>query len=236
MAKPTFRAKQFTIQQDRCAQKVSTDGVLFGSWIDFGGAKQILDIGTGTGLLALIAAQRNENAQIDAVEIDPEAADQALENVKDSRWLERVAVHCKDVRLYEPDQRYDLIICNPPYYANYLSSPDPLNNIAKHSNELRFPDLLEAVNRLLTKDGRFCVIIPINRENDLLAVATRYGLDPTRRSTVSYVLADPPKRLILELDRSGKPLMEEPIIIQASGPFDYSAQYRAMISDLMIGF
>ena len=114
MPKPEFRFKRFTIRQDRCALKVGTDGVLFGAWANYEGARRILDIGTGTGVLALIAAQRNNEASIDAVEIDDASAEQAAENVAASPWSDRVRVHRMDVRRMKAGEPYDLIICNPP--------------------------------------------------------------------------------------------------------------------------
>ena len=236
MPKPFFKLKQFTIQQDRCPMKVSTDGMLFGAWVNYSGVTHILDIGTGTGLLALIAAQRNQEAHVDAIEIDTEAASQAIENIAESPWPERVSVHATDIRQYDPERRYDLIICNPPYYANYLASPDPRNRIAKHSDELHFPDLFLSVNRLLSPTGRFNVIIPINREKDLLAEANKHRLKPTRRCVVIYNPNKLPKRLLFEFDRLSKELIEETLVIEATGPFDYSPHYRKLVSDLMVGF
>jgi tRNA1Val (adenine37-N6)-methyltransferase len=236
MPKPSFRFKQFTIQQDRCALKVGTDGVLFGAWVHYEGAKRILDIGTGTGVLALIAAHRNATASVDAVEIDDASAEQAMENAQASPWADRVRVHRMDVRRMHTTEPFDLIICNPPYYAGYSSSPDARIGLAKHSDELLFPELMEAVDRLLTSDGRLAVIIPLNREKEFLRGSARIGLAPVRRCEVRYVAHRPPKRVLLELDRSGTAVTDEELTIEATGPFDYTPEYRALISDLMLNF
>lgn len=236
MPKPTFQFKQFTIRQDRCAMKVSTDGVLFGAWVDVTAARRVLDIGTGTGLLALIAAQHNTTALIDAVEIDDEAAEQATANVEASPWRDRVRVHRMDVRRMSSAVPYDRIICNPPYYARYSSARDERTGLAKHSGELLFPELIAAVDRLLSTDGRFAVIIPLNREKEFLAAAREVGLAPVRRCTVKYVAHRPAKRVLLDLDHSGALVREEELTIEASGPFDYTPEYRALIRDLMLGF
>src|SRR5436190_9030444 len=168
MPKPEFRFKRFTIRQDRCALKVGTDGVLFGAWVGYSGARRILDIGTGTGLLALIAAQRTATAHIDAVEIDDASAEQAAENAAASPWSERVRIHRMDVRRMNTAERYDLIVCNPPYYSGYSKSHDERIGLAKHSGELLFPELLTAVDRLLAPEGRFAVILPLNREAEFV--------------------------------------------------------------------
>src|SRR5688572_9400566 len=148
MPKPEFRFKRFTIRQDRCALKVGTDGVLCGAWVSYEGARRILDIGTGTGVLALIAAQRNAEVQIDAVEIDDASAGSADENAASNPWVDRVHVHLLDLRRLKAGDPYDLIICNPPYYAGYSASPDERIGLAKHSGELLFPELLTATNDL----------------------------------------------------------------------------------------
>ena len=236
MPKPSFRFKQFTIHQDRCALKVGTDGVLFGAWVDHHGAARILDIGTGTGVLALIAAQRNQLARIDAVEIDDASAEQASENCAASPWSDRVRVHRMDVRRMAATEPYDLVICNPPYYAGYSTSPDARIGLAKHSGELRFAELIAAVERLMVQKGRLAVIIPLNREAEFSREALRIGLAPMRRCTVRYVAHRPAKRVLLELDRSGKAVHQEELTVEATGPFDYTPSYRALISDLMLGF
>ncbi|HEY0976942.1 MAG TPA: methyltransferase [Flavobacteriales bacterium] len=238
MPKPEFRFKQFTIRQDRCALKVGTDGVLLGAWTDWSGARRILDIGTGTSVLALIAAQRAPEAQVDGVEIDDDTAGQAAENAAASPWSDRVRIHRMDVRRMQASEPFDRIICNPPYYAGYSRAADERVGVAKHSEELLFPDLLQAVDRLLSSDGRVALIIPLNREQELLREAARFDLWPVRRCVVRYVAHRPAKRVLLDLARKeqGLSVQEEELTIERSGPFDYSPEYRALISDLMLNF
>lgn len=236
MPKPSFRFKRFTIQQDRCALKVGTDGVLFGAWVDHRDARRILDIGTGTGVLALIAAQRNAQATIDAVEIDDASAEQAAENVAASPWADRVRVHRMDVRRMHADEPFDLIICNPPYYEGYSRSSDERTGLAKHSNELVFSELMDSVDRLLHREGRFAVIVPLNRVADLLKEADRIPLSARKRCTVRYVAHRPAKRVLIEFGRNKGPLQEEELTVEATGPFDYTQEYRALIGDLMLNF
>lgn len=231
-----FQFKQFTIRQERCALKVGTDGVLLGGWTDHVGAERILDIGTGTGLLALIAAQRNSEAMIDAVEIDDASAGQAIENAAASPWAARVRVHRMDVRKLSVSEPYDLIICNPPFYAGEMDSPDARTGLAKHSGELSFVELIAVIDRLLRTDGRASVIVPLNREATLLSHAAVRDLRVARRCMVRYLASRPPKRVMLELRRGEQRTVEEEIIVEQNGPFDYSARYRELLSDLMLKF
>ena len=236
MPKPSFRFTQFTIRQARCALKVGTDGVLFGAWVNYNGAQRILDIGTGTGVLALIAAQRAPRATIDAIEIDDASAEQAAENAAASPWADRVRVHRMDARRMQASDPFDLIICNPPYYAGYSSAADVRVGLAKHSEELLFAELIDAVDRMLSPEGRFAVIIPLSRESEFKHEAASAGLSPIRRCVVKYVSHRPAKRVLMEFDRRGGLVREEELTIEATGPFDYTPEYRALISDLMLGF
>ena len=236
MAKTEFRFKQFVVCQDQCAMKVSTDGVLFGSWVDHVGAKRILDIGTGTGVLALIAAQRNTTAVIDAVELAADSAKQAAENFLASPWRDRLHVHNADVREWTIEDRHDLIICNPPYYDRYLPSPDSRIELAKHTRGLLFLELLAAVELLIAPEGRMAVIIPSVRETEFLQLAKNRGLLPSRKCNVAYVPHKQPKRILLELRQNSTNVEETNLTVQATGPFDYSPEYRAMVSDLLPGF
>lgn len=155
-----FQFKQFVIRQDRTAMKVCTDACVLGAWAAVETGDRLLDIGTGTGLLALMAAQRNGHAHIDAVDVDEAAAGQARANVADSPFGERITVHQTAIQHFAPARRYDHILTNPPFYINSLRSPDRAVNRALHADELPVADLLAAVGRLLAPTGTWWVLLP----------------------------------------------------------------------------
>ena len=163
-----FKFKQFRINQDLCAMKVNTDGILLGAWAPVEHRQNLLDIGTGTGLIALMAAQRTTNteATVTALDIDPDAAKQAKANFEQSPWTKRLSVFCQDVQTYLPaTQLFDLILCNPPYFNDSLKAPDPKRRLARHTDSLSFHSLLEHASRLTTQSADFCLILPVNEGN-----------------------------------------------------------------------
>jgi tRNA1Val (adenine37-N6)-methyltransferase len=157
-----FRFKQFTVQQGQSAMKVCTDACVLGAWVNLKDAHRILDIGAGTGLLSLMAAQRNANAAIDAVELDDDAYNQATENVQESIFAERVQVFHQSIQSFESESEYDCIITNPPFFQSDLLSPDQQKNKAHHATSLTFDELLVAIDRLLTHDGKFHILLPVD--------------------------------------------------------------------------
>jgi tRNA1Val (adenine37-N6)-methyltransferase len=170
-----FQFKQFTIQQDQTAMKVCTDSCILGAYLPTHTAETILDIGTGTGLLALMLAQRQPNAQIDAVEIDQVSYLQAIENVQASPFASCIQVFHQDIQSFE-HQKYDLIVSNPPFYTDYLQSGKGRQDNAWHTNTLPTHELLEAIIRLLNPDGQFWVLLPPYQMNLLRQEAEKMGL------------------------------------------------------------
>ncbi|HMN06270.1 MAG TPA: methyltransferase [Flavobacteriales bacterium] len=231
-----FRFKQFTIRQDRCALKVGTDGVLLGAWTEYRDARRILDIGTGTGVLALIAAQRNGKAQVEAVELDPASAQQARENVAESPWQRRVQVHEADIRNWKPDHLFDLILCNPPFYKDHPASSDSRAAKARHEGTLDLEALVQAIDRLGTGTVRASLILPLHRLDELEDVAGRMGLSAMRRCFVYHVPHKPAKRALVELARreKGDAAQEELVIHDGQGGYTWA--YRALLEDLELDF
>lgn len=180
MSNSYFRFKQFTVQQGRAAMKVTTDACLFGAWaakdiLVHAGGNDILDIGTGTGLLSLMIAQQ-VNAQIDAIDIDKAAAEQAKENTNNSPWKERIHILQGDVRVFEFDKQYDIIISNPPFYQNELTSANTQKNTAHHDAGLLISELLEIISRQLKENGRFYILLPFKRYEEIKAAIHKHGM------------------------------------------------------------
>lgn len=227
-----FRFQQFTVRQDRCAMKVGTDGVLLGAWACTPGVARVLDIGTGTGLLALIAAQRAPQAMVQAVEIDPAAAQQAAANAQASPWGGRIQVHAADIRHWRPSARFDLVLCNPPFYKGHQASADQRLAAAKHEGLLNFGELFAAMARLMAEKGRACVILPADRSGEAAESAEAHGLAMQRRCAVRYVPGKPVKRVLAAFMRvPGMPCaMDELLLHQGDGSF--SPRYRALVGDL----
>ena len=178
-----FRFKQFDINQDRCSMKIGTDGVLLGAWLSpKKEPESVLDIGTGTGLIGLMAAQRFPNAIINAVEIDQDSYEQASNNFKNSSWSNRLHCFHSSFQNFVPiqKQKYDLIISNPPFFANGQKSHNQKRNQARFEDALPFENLLEGVASLLLLDGLFALIVPYDQEAKLLAIARKYNLYPSK--------------------------------------------------------
>lgn len=219
-----FRFKQFTIQQDNTPMKVGTDGVLLGSWADIEEAKTILDIGTGTGLIALMSAQRNPLAQIDALEIEPHACQQAHENIIASPWAKRINIFPVALQNYHPKFLYDSIICNPPFFINSTKAPKKGRSIARHNDTLPHRELIENVSQLLKPQGNFCVILPVAETQALIRYAEEYQLYPAYITRVIPTPGKPTKRILIKFTFSRSNIQEDELILEFSR-HHYSKEY-----------
>lgn len=189
MANTYFQFKEFTIHQENCAMKVCTDSCIYGAMLPVAtiSGKPIInaiDIGTGTGLLSLQYAQYNTKATILAVEIDENAYNQAKANVENSIYAKRITVTLADITTMPIAKKMDLIICNPPFYANDLKSSSTTKNMAHHSIKLTLQDVFYKVNSLLTADGFFTLLIPTKRRNDIMQLCQQYGFSLQKEITI----------------------------------------------------
>ena len=194
----SFTFKQFVVRQERCAMKVGTDGTLLGAWAELAKADgRVLDIGTGTGLMALMMAQRYPKALVTAIDIDEMAVSQAAENVKDSPFADRIEVRQADVRVFELTEMFDSIVCNPPFFNNALVCPDNQRTQARHTTSLSYQQLMSAAWRLLSEEGLFSVIIPNDFFQQLESEAHLAGFFLTRVFGVRTIEGKPIKRYLI---------------------------------------
>lgn len=223
MPNPYFQFKQFTVWHDRCAMKVGTDGVLLGAWPRVDNAQRILDIGTGTGLVALMLAQRS-NAFIIALEIDGAATAQAQENIARSPWQDRIEVIQADFKDYVSTSQFDVIVSNPPYFTDSLKCPDPQRTAARHNNELTYEELLKGVATLLAADGEFTIVIPSDASGQVKEIASHYSLFPSKQLDVITKPGLPPKRNIITFTFHKQACRTDELIIELARHV-YSKEY-----------
>ncbi len=199
MSNTWFQFKQFRIEQQRSALKVGTDGVLLGAWCNVADAHSILDVGTGTGLIALMLAQRTD-ADISAIEIDEASCLDAQLNFRNSPWSERIQLYAADFNEFQDSHpvRYDLIVCNPPFFRKSLKSSNSASTMARHDVALSFVQLITGSKKLLNVPGRLAVIIPVEACDDFRETARLEGLYLCRKTTVIPKTGKSPKRVMLE--------------------------------------
>ena len=200
-----FKFKQFTIDDSHSAMKIGTDGVLLGAWADVAGDSHILDAGTGTGLIALMVAQRNNKAKISAIDIVEESAVEARANADKSPWGERVEVGCADLRSYRPQQQFDHIVSNPPFFVDSIPSPDAVRAMARHTTTLDYADIVSAAEELLCAGGRLSIVLPFECGARFRRVAFE-RLWLSRQTTVIHARGIFPNVCLWSLSRATNPL------------------------------
>ena len=231
-----FQFKHFLVDDQMCAMKVGTDGVLIGAWADVEGAKHILDMGTGSGLIALMVAQRNEEAHIEAIDIDEGAVLQASKNIEASPWRERIVVAHSDANSYTSSQRFDHIVSNPPFFTTTLLSPDERRAMARHCSTLTYDDIVTAAERMLMPGGRLSLILPTSEAAQFRRVAFE-RLWLSRETTVLTRKGDQPKRTMMEFVLCEEPLMprvDTLEIYDVNGT--YSDKYRQLTKEYYLKF
>jgi tRNA1Val (adenine37-N6)-methyltransferase len=236
MSNQWFQFRKFLIRQDRSAMKVGTDGVLLGAWTAFENIVHVLDIGTGTGLIALMMVQRNPVISVTALEIDPEAAVQAAENVQESPWRERIEVVCADFRCWNPGSRpgFDLIVCNPPFFTRSLKNPDAQKAKARHDDDLTLSDLIPKAAGLLATHGRLSLILPCGRVDAAMAVAGESGLFLSRRTDVRGNAGSAVKRVMMEWTRERATADHSELIIESVVRGVYTDDYKSLTAEFYL--
>ncbi|MBO4612499.1 MAG: methyltransferase [Bacteroidaceae bacterium] len=234
MGLPSFRFKQFEVWHDRCAQKVGTDGVLLGAWTQVDGCENILDIGTGSGLIALMMAQRAPKAKVVGVEIDAEAAQQAQENVSKSPFHNRIQIVQSDVRDFSSPVAFDCIVCNPPFFVEETLPDNSQRAMARHTALLDFSDLIKVSSRLMDPSGTFNVILPATSSNYFVDQCFMNGLYLVRQCRICTVKSKPPKRVMLSFSRMGKGDNSYETLVLQERDGSRSEAYRKLTEDFYL--
>lgn len=235
MNKP-FKFKQFTVKQDRCAMKIGTDGVLLGAWTSVKrNPFSVLDIGSGTGILSLMIAQRSFAEQIEAIEIDDNAYEQCSENFENSPWNDRLFCYHASLLEFveEVEDAFDLIICNPPFYSEDYKTENKSRDLARFNDAMPFKHIIYAVAHLLAEDGLFSIVIPKKEEDDFVALANTIGLFPQR---ILHVRGNPDaevKRSLIEFSYTEKEVEISELIIETNR-HNYTEDYINLTKDFYL--
>jgi len=238
MSNDTFEFKKFKIKQDKCAMRVSTDAVLLGAWVIPNGSASILDIGTGTGVIALMLAQKS-NAKIVAIDIDKESTEQAKLNVAESIFNEKVyVVHQSFQDLVKTsDRKFNLIVTNPPYFIDSEKSNTDTRTTARHTDSLSFEDLLNGVKKLLDEKGKFCLILPKNEATLFREMAQSKGLYLSKLlRIITRFEKDSEKRHLMQFEFKESEFSESTLVIEKDSHRNYTQEYKDFTKDYYLKF
>ncbi|PZD77715.1 tRNA1(Val) (adenine(37)-N6)-methyltransferase [Mesonia sp. K7] len=236
MSKP-FQFKQFTVQQDKCAMKIGTDGVLLGAWTSIPKTTySILDIGAGTGVIALMLAQRSGAEIIDAIEIEEDAYEQCVENFETSDWNDRLFCYHASLDEFaeEIEDKYDLIVSNPPFYEDAFPSANDRRDQARFTKALPFQELLKHTSQLLSENGVFCTIIPSQHYDTFLAFAKAEKLNLKRVTFVKGNENSPIKRCLLQFGFTSVETIEKDKLIIETERHHYTEAYKNLVKDFYL--
>ena len=236
MANKPFKFKQFSVQQDRCAMKIGTDAVLLGAWTSLQNKPHsILDIGTGTGVLALMLAQRSQADLIDALEIDDAAYEQCVDNFENSPWSDRLFCYHASLAVFteEIEDQYDLIISNPPFYSENYKAQNEQRDLARHTDAMPFEHLFESASKLLSEKGIFSVIVPFSEENRIINFAQKFNLFPIRILNVRGNPSSKTVRSLMEFSFQKNDISTHELIIE-NERHNYSQDYVSLTKDFYL--
>ena len=232
-----FQFKQFSVNQDQTAMKIGTDGVLLGAWTPIeNNPKSVLDIGSGTGIIALMLAQRSEAEQIDALEIDESAYEQAVENFENSPWGDRLfCFHAGlDEFVDDPEDEYDLIVSNPPFYSEEYRSDNEQRDLARFQGAMPFEELVQAADLLLSENGIFSVIIPFNEEDRFIELCAEAELFPIKVTRVKGAPNTKIIRSLLAFKRYELAVLTADELVIEISRHEYTPEYISLTKDFYI--
>lgn len=228
-----FRFKQFNLHHSNSAMKVGTDGVLLGAWTTLGRGMKVLDIGTGTGLISLMLAQRYPEAKVTGIEINPEAAKDAIQNYKESPFGERLQFISGNVLSYDFTTEFDHVVSNPPYFSGDLQPTNQDRAQARHDGTLDFTSILHVARKVLTANGTISLIIPFDRLSDLIYLAENLDFFPSRITSVKGRKELPTKRILIELNHEQTIIQKDELIIEV-GRHQYTNAYISLTKDFYL--
>ena len=232
-----FQFKQFSVNQDQTAMKIGTDGVLLGAWTPLeNNPKSVLDIGTGTGIIALMLAQRSNAEQIDALEIDESAYEQAVENFESSPWSDRLfCFHAGlDEFVEEPEDEYDLIVSNPPFFSEDFRSENEQRDLARFQEAMPFEEIVEAADLLLSENGIFSVIIPFNEEDRFIELCAEVELFPIKVTRVKGAPNNKIIRSLLAFKRYELSVLTSDELVIEISRHEYTPEYISLTKDFYL--
>jgi len=231
MANQWFKCKQFEIKQDKCGHKVGTDSFLLGAWANVSNAKRILDIGTGTGILTLMCAQRTK-ATITAIEVEKEAFEQAVENFRNSPWHDRIKYyHTSLERFIQVREKYDVIICNPPFFMNAIISPDAKRTLARHAHLLTLFDIVVFAKKRLNTSGHVSLIMPIEHLQYFLDLIKANKWFVHRLTKVYPKIGKDAHRILIEFGKEKRGLEYDELIVESEKRHIYTKKYYELTKD-----
>ncbi len=233
-----FHFKQFTIQQEHTAMKVGTDGVLLGAWASVPApGSRVLDVGSGTGLIALMITQRTKKVAVDALEIDPSSARQTEENFQNSPWKEKIQCIQSSFQDYSSQckNHYDLIICNPPFFSASAKTPSKERNLARHDDSLSLEDIFRASLSLMKKTTIISLILPVEKEARALDLISEHNMYCNRLTRVIPAPGKPVKRVLLECSYIPGETIEEELTIETENRHKYSDKFQNLVDDFYLG-
>lgn len=236
MSNSYFRFKQFTVHHDRCAMKVGTDGVLLGAWADVGDSPRIVDIGTGTGLIALMLAQRNPQARITAIDVDEDAIAQAMENISYSPFSDRITLKHLSLQEFSGTDNggFDHLVTNPPFFIGSLRPPDEARSRTRHADTLTLNELFSFGRKLAAENGKLSLILPFEQKNSARMIANENGWHISRATSVYSLPQKPPKRILMQFSVTPLEIISEDELIIEWSHHVYTPEFTSLVKEFYL--